>query len=332
MANGEPSMSSTLPQATSVYVAGATGMVGSALCRRLRKAGYTLVQPPERVDLRDQAATRALIEDLKPDWVFVAAARVGGIYANNAYPAEFIYDNLMIQTNLMHAAYMTGVKKLLMLGSSCIYPKMAPQPLKEEYVLSGPLEPTNEPYAVAKIAGIVMARSYDRQYGTNFVSVMPTNLYGPNDNFDLKTSHVVAALLRKTHEAKESGAEFVEVWGTGTPRREFLHVDDMADACLFLMERHETIRLVNIGYGTDISIRDLARLIKNIVQYKGEIRFNRDMPDGTPRKLLDTGRLSALGWKPSIPLRQGLAQTYQWYLENRGMRSGAPGSVAGSGT
>ncbi|MBI5571791.1 MAG: GDP-L-fucose synthase [Desulfomonile tiedjei] len=316
MPNGWSRYHSNEPKGIRVYVAGARGMVGSALGRRLQGAGYTLVQPAVRVDLRDQKATHELIEDLKPDWVFLAAAKVGGIYANKTYPAEFIYDNLMIQSNVIHASHQSRVKKLLLLGSSCIYPKFAPQPLREEYLLSGELEPTNEPYAVAKIAAIVMARSYNRQYGTDFLCVMPTNLYGPNDNFDLQTSHVVAALIRKTHEAKVSGAEFVEVWGTGTPLREFLHVDDMTDACLFLMEREETAKLVNIGYGSDISVRDLALLIKDIAGYEGEIRFNPEMPDGTPRKLLDTTLLTSLGWKPSIPLREGLTAVYRWYVEN----------------
>ena len=316
MLNGKPRPRANEPKGIRVYVAGARGMVGSAFCRRLQGAGYTLVQPSIRVDLRDQSATHQLLDELKPDWVVLAAAKVGGIYANSTYPAEFIYDNLMIQSNVMHASYLLRVKKLLLLGSSCIYPKLAPQPLKEEYLLTGPLEPTNEPYAVAKIAGIIMARSYNRQYGTDFLCVMPTNLYGPNDNFDLHTSHVVAALIRKTHEAKRSGAAFVEVWGTGTPLREFLHVDDMTDACLFLLERDDTIKLVNIGYGSDISVRDLALLIKDIVGYDGEIRFNPDMPDGTPRKLVDTSLLASLGWKPSIPLRQGLTAVYQWFVEN----------------
>jgi GDP-L-fucose synthase len=302
--------------ATRVYVAGSTGMVGLALCSRLCEAGYTVVQPPARVDLRDQKAARALLEELEPDWVFLAAAKVGGIYANNSYPADFIYDNLMIQTNVLHAAFVTGVKKLLFLGSSCIYPKFAAQPIKEEYLLSGPLEPTNEPYAVAKIAGIVMAHSYNRQHRTNFSCVMPTNLYGPNDNFDLQAGHVIPALLRKTHEAKASGSGFVEIWGTGNPRREFLHVDDLADACLFLMEKHNRVDMVNIGWGEDLSVRDLAALIKDVVGYDGRMLFNPDMPDGTPQKCLDVTRLEALGWKPSISLREGLVSTYKWFLEN----------------
>jgi GDP-L-fucose synthase len=266
------------------------------------------------VDLCDQAATRALLGDLQPDWVFLAAAKVGGIEANRSYPAEFIYQNLMIQANVVDSAYRVGVKKLLFLGSSCIYPREAPQPMKEEYLLSGYLEPTNEPYAVAKIAGIKMVQSYNRQYGTNFISVMPANLYGPGDNFDLKTSHVIPALLRKTHEAKKSGQEFVEVWGTGRPRREFLHVDDLADACIFLMEHYESSEIINIGAGKDISIQELALLIKDVVGYEGSVRFNPTKPDGMPRKLLDAGRLTAIGWKPSISLEQGLTATYEWYL------------------
>jgi GDP-L-fucose synthase len=292
-------------------------MVGVALTRRLTEAGYTMVQPRSRVDLRDQKAAHSLIQELQPDWIFLAAAKVGGIYANNVFPADFIYDNLMIQTNVMHAAYLAGVKKLLFLGSSCIYPKFAPQPLKEEYLLTGPLEPTNEPYAVAKISGIVMAHAYNRQHGTNFLCAMPTNLYGPNDNFDLESGHVVAALLRKTHEAKERQSEAVEIWGTGNPRREFLHVDDMADACVFLMEMPDTVDIANIGWGTDISIRELAVLIRDIVGYEGTMLFNPDKPDGTPRKLLDVSRLQSLGWNPTIPLREGLESMYRWYAENR---------------
>ena len=299
-----------------VYVAGHTGMVGSAICRRLARSGYTMVLPEKRVDLCDQQASLSLIKTLEPDWIFLAAARVGGIRANDKYPADFIYANLMIQTNVLHAAYLCGVRKALILGSSCIYPKFATQPMKEESLLSGYLEPTNQAYAVAKIAGIVMGQSYNKQYGTHFISVMPSNLYGPNDNFDLENSHVIPAILRKTHEAKLAGAEFVEIWGTGNPLREFLHVDDLADACVFLMENYDSSEIVNIGVGVDISVRELADLIKDVVGYEGEIRFNPDMPDGTPRKLLDIERLKSLGWKPSIPLREGLIATYKWYLEN----------------
>ncbi len=306
-----------MPDKPRVFVAGSTGMVGSAISRRFVKAGYPLIDVPRpRPDLRDQQAARRLLDDIKPDWVILAAAKVGGIHANNTYPAQFIYDNLMIQTNVMHASYLTGVKKLMFLGSSCIYPKMAPQPMREEHLLSGYLEPTNKPYALAKIAGIIMAESYNRQYGTNFISVMPTNLFGPNDNFDLMDSHVIPALLRKTHEAKIAAAGYVEIWGSGNPRREFLHVDDLADACLFLMEHRDSSDFINIGTGKDIGIRELALLIQKIVGYEGQLRFDPQMPDGTPRKLLDVSRLAALGWTPSISLEQGLADTYAWYLAN----------------
>ncbi len=300
-----------------IYVAGSTGMVGSAICRRLARTDYTLLEGPRsRVDLREQAAVRELFDDLRPDWVFLAAAKVGGIRANATFPGDFIYDNLMINSNVMQAARQTEVKKLLFLGSSCIYPRLAPQPIKEEYLLGGYLESTNQAYAVAKIAGIMTAQSFNRQYGTNFISVMPTNLYGPYDNFDLESSHVLPALLRKTHEAKKSGDDFVQVWGSGKPMREFLHVDDLADACLFLMENYDSGDIVNVGRGKDISIKDLAYLIKAVVGYEGEIQFDPQKDDGTPRKLLDVGRLTALGWKPSIPFVEGVAATYEWYLEN----------------
>lgn len=299
-----------------VYVAGHSGMVGAAICRKLAERDYNVIVPRGRVDLRDKKAANEVLEAIRPDWLFLAAAKVGGIQANSSYPAEFIYDNLMIETNVIHGAYSVGVAKLLFLGSSCIYPKLCPQPIKEEYLLSGHLEPTNEPYAVAKIAGIKLAQSYNRQYGTHFISVMPTNLYGPNDNFDLKGSHVIPALLRKTHEAQICGAEFVEVWGTGHPRREFLHVDDLADACVFLMEHYDSDEIINVGTGVDIAVRDLAALVKKVVGYEGEIRFNPGMPDGTPKKLLDVSRLTAQGWKYSISLEEGLRATYQWYLEN----------------
>ncbi len=302
---------------TRIYVAGHTGMVGSAICRRLVRAGYSVIEPTARVDLCDQQAVLNLLSELKPDWVFLAAAKVGGIHANNTYPAQFIYQNLMIQTNLIHAAYLNGVKKLLFLGSSCIYPRLAPQPMKEEYLLSGYLEPTNEPYSIAKIAGITMCQSYSREYGANFISVMPTNLYGPNDNFDLENSHVIPALLRKTHEAHESAAGFVEIWGSGNPQREFLHVDDVADACVFLMENYDSREIINIGSGAEISIRDLSLLIRDVVGFEGDIQFNTSMPDGMPRKLLDVSRISALGWKPTLSLRQGLESTYQWFRDNR---------------
>jgi GDP-L-fucose synthase len=298
------------------YVAGSTGMVGSAISRRLTKAGYPLVGPPSRVDLREQQAVTRLFSELRPEWVFLAAAKVGGIYANSTYPADFIYDNLMIQTNIIQAARLVGTKKLLFLGSACIYPKFAPDPVKEEFLMSGHLEPTNEPYAVAKIAGIIMTQAYNKQYGTNFVSVMPANLYGRHDNFDLQRGHVIPTLLRKLHEAKQSGADVVEIWGTGSPRREFLNVDDLADACVFIMENYNSGEIVNIGSGIDISIRDLAFLIKEIVGYTGDFRFNTEMPNGRPGRLLDLTRLTSIGWKPSIPLREGLMETYSWYLQN----------------
>jgi len=312
-------MSDGIRARTRVFVAGATGMVGSALSRHLTRKGYTLVSgPTPRADLTDQRAALNLLKDLRPDWLFLAAAKVGGIQANATFPADFIYLNLMIQTNVLHAAYLAGVNKLLFLGSSCIYPKFAPQPMKEEHLLSGYLEPTNEPYAIAKIAGIIMARSYNRQYGANYISVMPSNLYGPNDNFDLENSHVVPALLRKTHEAKIAGAKSLEIWGTGAPLREFLHVEDLADACVFLMENYDSSETVNVGAGTDLSIRELALLMKEVVGYDGEIRFNPEKPDGMPRKLLDVSKIKALGWQPSITLREGLQSTYRWYVENEG--------------
>ena len=292
-------------------------MVGSAICRRLLLEEYPVIRHQgHRVDLRNQSAAFDLIKNLNPQWVFLAAARVGGIYANNAFPAEFIYDNLMIQSNIINACYEMKVEKLLFLGSSCIYPRMAPQPMKEEYLLTGPLEPTNTPYAVAKIAGIVMTQSYRRQYGANFISVMPSNLYGPYDNFDLKKSHVLPALIRKFHEAKVAGTDFVEIWGTGDVLREFLHVDDLADACVFLMKNYNDLEIINIGSGKDLSILDLAKLIREVVGYQGELKFQPAMPNGVNRKLLDISKISSLGWKPSISLRKGLESTYRWYLEN----------------
>ncbi len=307
-------MGSTKPR---VFVAGSTGMVGSAICRRLESQDYPVMKHPGRkVDLRNQSAVYQQLDSIRPQWVFVAAARVGGIYANNTFPAEFIYDNLMMQSNVMHACHELKVEKLLFLGSSCIYPRSAPQPMKEEYLLTGPLEPTNKPYAIAKIAGIVMAQSYRRQYGSNFISVMPSNLYGPYDNFDLKNSHVLPALLRKTHEAKVSGAGHVQIWGTGSVLREFLHVDDLADACVFLMQNYDELEIVNIGSGYDISVLDLAKLIKEVVGFKGNLRFKSDMPDGVRQKLLDISKITALGWKPSISLKTGLESTYAWYLKN----------------
>jgi GDP-L-fucose synthase len=301
-----------------IYVAGHRGLVGSAILRKLQADGYTnlVYRTSQELDLRDRNQVDKFFEEEKPEYVFLAAAKVGGIVANNEYPADFIHDNLMIQTNVIDAAYRNGVKKLLFLGSTCIYPKFAPQPLKEEYLLTGELEPTNEPYAIAKIAGIKMCQSYNRQYGTKFISVMPTNLYGPNDNFDLHTSHVLPALIRKFHEAKENNAPYVEVWGTGTPRREFLHSDDLADACVFLMKNYEDNEIINIGVGEDISIKELAEKIKEVVGYQGEIKFDTTKPDGTPRKLVDVSKINALGWKASISLDEGLKKVYQWFLEN----------------
>jgi GDP-L-fucose synthase len=296
-----------------VYIAGHRGMVGSAIRRRLEKEGYTnfIVRTSAELDLRDTLAVKAFFEEQQPDYVFLAAAKVGGIHANSTYKAEFIYDNLMIQNNVIHQSYLNKVKKLMFLGSSCIYPKLAPQPLKEEYLLTGELEPTNEPYAIAKIAGIKMCDAYRDQYGCNFISVMPTNLYGPNDNYDLKNSHVLPALIRKMHEAKQQSQSYVEVWGSGQPRREFLHADDLADACVFLMKTYHEAGLVNIGTGEDISIRDLAYLIKDIVDYPGEIRFNAAMPDGTPRKLMDVSKLHNQGWKHTIDLQTGIEAVYE---------------------
>lgn len=300
-----------------VYVAGHRGLVGSALVRRLDREGFSRVvtRTRQELDLTDRHAVVRFFEEERPEYVFLAAARVGGIWANATRPAEFIAENLAIALNVIDAAYRSGVKKLLYLGSSCIYPKFAPQPIREEFLLTGKLEPTNEAYAVAKIAGIELCRAYNRQYGTRFISVMPTNLYGPDDNFDLETSHVLPALIRKFHEAKEAGALEVVVWGTGSPRREFLHVDDLADACVFLMRRYEGSEILNIGWGVDISIAELAELVREVVGYRGRIRFDPSKPDGTPRKLLDVSRLKALGWRPRIGLREGIEQTYAWYLK-----------------
>ena len=302
-----------------IYIAGHAGMVGSAITRKLRAEGHAnlILKDLDELDLLDQAATRTFFESEKPEYVFLAAAKVGGILANNTYRAQFIYENIQIQNNVIHSAYLSGVKKLLFLGSSCIYPKLAPQPIKEEYLLTGLLESTNEPYAIAKIAGIKMCQAYNDQYSTDFISVMPTNLYGPNDNFDLKTSHVLPALIRKFHEAKTENKPSVEIWGTGSPLREFLHVDDLADACYFLMQNYSGNDFLNIGTGKDITIKDLALLIKDIVGYRGELTFDSSKPDGTPRKLLDVSRLHATGWKERYSLRDGLKMTYQWYLDNK---------------
>ena len=296
-----------------IYIAGHRGMVGSALRRRLEAEGFSnfVFRTSQELDLRDTVAVQDFFAAEKPDYVFLAAAKVGGIHANNIYRAEFIYDNLMIQNNVIHQSYVHGVKKLLFLGSSCIYPKLAPQPLKEEYLLTGLLEPTNEPYAIAKIAGIKMCDAYRDQYGCNFISVMPTNLYGPKDNYDLNNSHVLPALLRKMHEAKIHHQPTVEVWGSGTPKREFLHADDLAAACYYLMEHYNEPGLVNIGTGEDVSIRELAELIQNIVGYRGEIKWDASKPDGTPRKLMDVSKLNAFGWRYSIGLEEGIRRVYE---------------------
>ncbi|MEJ8801778.1 GDP-L-fucose synthase [Pontibacter sp. H249] len=296
-----------------IYVAGHRGMVGSAICRKLKEAGYNnlITRTSSELDLRSQEAVNTFFETEKPDYVFLAAAKVGGIHANNTYRAEFIYDNLMMEANVIHASYMHGVKKLLFLGSSCIYPKMAPQPLKEEYLLTGALEQTNDPYAVAKIAGIKMCESYRDQYGCDFISVMPTNLYGYNDNYDLENSHVLPALIRKFHEAKENGSPEVTVWGTGSPRREFLFADDLADACLFLMDTYSERELINIGTGEDITIKELALLIKEVVGFEGELVFDTSKPDGTPRKLMDVSKLHKQGFRHKTELGEGIKLAYE---------------------
>ena len=301
-----------------IYIAGHRGMVGSAIVRRLQKDGFTniVIRTHKEMDLTSQTAVADFFASEKPDVVVLAAAKVGGIHANNVYRAQFLYENLMIQNNVIHSAYTNGVKKLLFLGSSCIYPKMAPQPLKEESLLTGLLEQTNEPYAIAKIAGIKMAESYRRQYGVNYISAMPTNLYGPNDNYDLNNSHVLPALIRKFHTAKITGAPSVEVWGTGSPMREFLHVDDLADACFFLLQNYDEELFVNIGTGEDLTIKALAEMIKDIVGYTGELKWNTDKPDGTPRKLMDVGRLHKLGWKHRIGLREGITSVYAEFAKS----------------
>jgi GDP-L-fucose synthase len=318
-----------------IYVAGHRGLVGSAIVRKLQAEGYAnlLCRTSAELDLRDQAAVAEFFLKERPDYVFLAAARVGGIVANNGYPAEFIYDNLQIQNNVIHQAWLTGVKRLLFLGSTCIYPKLALQPMKEEYLLTGPLEPTNEPYAIAKIAGITMCRSYNRQYGTRFLAAMPTNLYGPFDNFNLETSHVLPALVRKFHEAKAAGKPSVTIWGTGSPYREFLHVADLANASLFLMNLPDNSfddllfpgpqspvpgppALINIGTGEEVTIRELALLVKETVGFAGDLQFDATKPDGTPRKLSDVSRLHQLGWRHRISLKEGLETTYAWYKEN----------------
>ena len=301
-----------------IYVAGHRGLVGSAIVRRLQAEGFSRVITRTRTDveLTDQQAVNSLFAQEQPEYVFLAAARVGGILANSTYPADFIRENLLIQVNVIDAAYRSGARKLLFLGSSCIYPKLSPQPMKEEYLLTGPLEPTNDAYAVAKIAGIKMCQAYRRQYGFNAICLMPTNLYGPHDNFDLHTAHVVPALIRKFHEAKMHGEKEVVVWGTGTPRREFLHVDDLADAAVFLMQHYEQEAMINVGIGEDITIRDLAELTADVVGYKGKIVFDRSKPDGTMQKLLDVSRLSSFGWHPTISLREGIGLTCSWYVRD----------------
>lgn len=301
-----------------IYVAGHNGMVGSAIVRALSHKGFSsiVVKSSRELDLRNQRAVEEFFTKERPDYVFLAAAKVGGILANNTYRAEFLYDNIMIQSNVIHQSYMAGVKKLLFLGSSCIYPKLAPQPLKEEYLLTGLLEPTNEPYAIAKITGIKMCDAYRAQYGCNFISAMPTNLYGPNDNYDLQKSHVIPALLRKFHEAKILQQPSVTIWGTGKPLREFMHVDDLANACVFLMSNFNSEGFINVGTGEEISILDLARLVGNVVGFEGEIVLDTSKPDGTPRKLLDVSKLHQEGWKHGIKLTQGLKEVYENFIHN----------------
>lgn len=307
-----------MKKSSKIYIAGHRGLVGSAIVRKLEEKGYTnlVYRTSKELDLRDKNAVDTFFSEEKPEFVFMAAAKVGGIIANNEYPADFIRDNLMIQTNVIDASYRNTVKKLLFLGSTCIYPKLAQQPIKEEYLLTGELEPTNDAYAIAKIAGIKMCQSYNRQYGTQYISVMPTNLYGPQDNYDLRTSHVLPALIRKFHEAKESNAASVEVWGTGTPKREFLYSDDLADACVFLMNNYSGNEIVNIGVGKDLPIKELAEKIKDVVGFKGEIHFDTSKPDGTLRKLVDVTRLNTLGWQATTSLDEGLKKAYRWFLEN----------------
>ena len=308
-----------------IYVAGHTGLVGSAITRRLRAGGFSNILAAERedLDLRDQTAVNRWFAANRPEFVFLVAGTVGGILANSTRPAEFIYDNMMIHATVVDASYREGVTKLLYLGSSCIYPRECPQPMKEEYLLTGPLEPTNEPYAVAKIAGIKLCQSYRRQYRCDFISAMPTNLYGPNDKFDLTSSHVLPALIRKFHDAKAEGRSEVVIWGTGAARREFLHVGDLADACLFIMEHYDGDEHINVGTGKDLSIRELAELVRNIVYPQASLTFDTTKPDGTPRKLLDVSRLHALGWQHDTPLRQGIEATYEWFLDHRGeLRAG----------
>lgn len=306
---------------TKIYVAGHRGMVGSAIVRKLEERGYSniITRTSAQLDLKDQENVHSFFEKEKPALVYLAAAKVGGIQANNTFRAEFLYDNLMIAANVIHASYIHKVEKLLFLGSSCIYPKLAEQPIKESSLLTGPLEPTNEPYAIAKIAGIKLCQEYRHQYGCNFISAMPTNLYGPNDNYDLNNSHVLPALLRKFHEAKLNGTPMVEIWGSGTPKREFLHVDDLAEACIFLMDNYNQSGHINVGSGTDLSIKELAETIKSIVGYEGELRLDTSKPDGTLRKLMDNSKLTEMGWQPKIGLTEGISSVYELYSKSHGV-------------
>lgn len=312
----------SLEKEAKIYVAGHRGMVGSAIVRKLQQDGYSnlVLKTSTELDLRDQASVAAFFASEKPDYVFLAAAKVGGIVANNTYRADFLYENLAIQNNIIHSSFVHKVKKLMFLGSSCIYPKLAPQPLKESYLLSGYLEETNEPYAIAKIAGIKMCEAYRAQYGCDFISVMPTNLYGPNDNYDLENSHVLPAMIRKFHEAKEFGNESMTLWGTGSPKREFLHADDLAEACVYLMGTYSESELVNIGTGIDVTIKELAETVKEIVGFSGSIQWDTSRPDGTPRKLMDVSKLHSLGWKHKIDLKEGIALAYQDFLTNISIR------------
>jgi GDP-L-fucose synthase len=308
----------TPDQNARIYVAGHRGLVGSAVVRALAREGYEnlVVRTHEELDLKEQSAVRGFFHDAKPEVVIMAAARVGGIHANNSRPAEFLRDNLLMQDNVIDAAYRSGAGKFVFLGSSCIYPRMAPQPISEDSLLTGPLEPTNEWYAIAKIAGLKMCQAYRREFGFNAISLMPTNLYGPGDNFELQNSHVLPALIRKFHEAKNRGDDSVEIWGTGTPRREFLHVDDLADAVIFMLRNYEDEKIVNVGSGEDVTIRELAGLVMSAIGYRGTLNFDHSKPDGTPRKLLDVSRMNGLGWRPRIPLKAGIESTYAWFKQH----------------
>lgn len=307
-----------LPEGAKIFVAGHRGLAGGAIARALRRSGryQVLGRTRQELDLRDEAAVRTFFNQEKPDAVVLAAAKVGGIHANNTYPVDFLLENLRIQNAVMASAHATGIRRLLFLGSSCIYPKFAPQPIREESLLSGYLEPTNEAYAIAKIAGIKLCQAYRRQFGVNYICAMPTNLYGPGDNYHLQDSHVFAALIRKIHTAKMLGHPSVPVWGTGSPRREFLHCDDLAEACVFLLENYDAEEIINVGFGTDLTIRELAETIKRVLGYQGDLAWDTSKPDGTPRKLMDSSRINALGWKPRISLEEGIADAYRWFLEN----------------